>query len=87
MDNKLRIKRVKDGINLLEKGKVPYEDSVSIKQALGLSYKGDAILYWNGLISISDQMEANGFKYSFDKDDFNTLLHNWKRFLELIENL
>lgn len=88
MDNKLRIKRVKAGIKLLEKGIDPaIEWKLYCRQFadyLGLSELGASILYANGRPEYEGIMQDNGFFYSYHG---RCLLHNWRRFLELIENL
>lgn len=89
MDNKLRIERVKEGIKLLEEGIDPTFQRTSdgvlfaSDSSLELSPKGDELLLVN--IATEDAI-CNGFKSSHMFDTV-IMLHNWKRFLELIENL
>lgn len=93
MDNELRIKRVKEGIEMLENGVDPVEKwidlydwvipSEELIDHIGLSQKGKDILYIN---TVWEEGIKNGFKEG-GIFDTKIMLHNWKRFLELIEKL
>ncbi len=91
MDNALRIKRVKEGIKLLEKGIDPADAwghewliiCEELSRNLGLSEKGLDILYVN---SPDSEAQKHGFVWSTCFDTV-AMLHNWKRFLELIEKM
>jgi hypothetical protein len=96
MDNALRIKRVKEGIKLLEKGHDPAEYwqfmSSDLQEYIGTSKEGNSILYMNGYPWICEEIESHGFigrteTNEITGEDKKVLLHNWKRFLELIENI
>lgn len=96
MDNKLRIKRVKEGIKLLENGidpgkhnshpKQPNERRMGsdwIYEEIGVSKKGCDILYIN---KPDEEAIKKGFKTGHFFDTA-IMLDNWKRFLELIEKI
>ena len=91
MDNKLRIKRVKEGIKLLENGIDPWTDLVEKKKLsytvyFGLKGLGGDLLYNNGHGVDKGVLDDHGFIWD-DVHDVKIMLHNWKRFLELIEKL
>lgn len=86
MDNELRKKRVLEGIAMLEKGIDPYPNHWNRGiNYYGLSESGGEILFLNGYEF--DCIYLNGFKYTEDPYDIKTMLHNWKRFYELIKDL
>ena len=95
MDNALRIKRVKEGIVTIKHGKDPYfmfkGGYDKYKDFLGISSLGFDILVLNGPVNPQDpevvEMEKNGFIFNEMCSCGDTMLHNWKRFLELIEKL
>lgn len=87
MDNKLRIKRVKEGIKLLESGIDPAWvwcgsrlGSQCIKEDIGVNQEGCGLLYVN-------QLSKEARKHGFKDRGKSIMLHNWRRFLELIENI
>lgn len=88
MNNKLRKKRVLEGIAMLENEIDPYVNHCSgwciTCNYYGISQLGGNILFLNGI----DESDAiHGFKYSDSPHDLKTMLHNWKRFYELIKDL
>jgi len=93
MDNELRKKRVLEGIKLLEQGKDPFyirSHGVCCRDYYGVTWDGFEIIFNNNLLSFSKathhDARKHGFKQSTD-DHIPTMLHNWKRFYELIEKL
>ena len=89
-NNELRKKRVLEGIAMLEIGKDPSDrmdddrsGSVWIIEQIGVSELGCHILYIN-------QPDEYGIKNGFKEGnscDTKIMLHNWKRFYELIKDL
>jgi len=89
MDNELRKKRVLEGIKLLERDIDPahyWEVNSNLDKRLGLSIAGINLLYCNDNLTDCKEFFECGFLESgmFDR---RTMLHNWKRFYELIKDL
>jgi hypothetical protein len=91
MNNELRKKRVLEGIAMLEKGIDPlFSDgwgSKGTEEFLGISYKCYTVLHVNDW---SDKNHDDFIKHGFKKGgmmETKVLLHNWKRFYELIKDL
>lgn len=83
MDNELRKKRVLEGIAMLGKGVNPINyihDTLicGVKEYLGIT--------WDGFYILNGEIAKNGF-YKHNGCDQVTMLHNWKRFYELIKDL
>ena len=97
MDNNLRIERIKAGISFLERGIMPRNLIFSPCIFYGISSLGNLVLNYNGdkkwnsigifVDNLKEQMELHGFVYSENNSDIEVMLHNWKRFYELIKDL
>ena len=89
MDNELRKKRVLEGIRHIENGVNPldnYSSIESIKAEFGLTTRGWYLLDCNGYSGDKNDLVKHGFKNALS-DNMEAMLHNWKRFYELIKDL
>lgn len=89
LDNELRKERVRDGIERLKDCRWPLHHDDALDIHYGLTDKGVKLLFGNGSEFNEEErkeMEIGDFRVGTAWDHQRTLW-NWKRFLELIEQL
>jgi hypothetical protein len=86
MNNKLRIKRIKAGIKMLEKGICPSDNFNTVgefEKYYGVNISGCLLLVTNH--ATIEAINAGFIKA--DVINIFVMLHNWNTFLKLIEKL